>query len=149
MIRRQAIPDGLRVLPDGSWYAGELPIANSRRLKVLKQRLTFEEGGAFIVDGAQRKPLVLEGPPFHVDVVTFDEAKGEVRVRLDDGSEEVLSEPVIRMSRETGQLECEVKEGRTRAVFSAAAHDVLLEHLEQDGGDFFVLVGAKRCRVLP
>jgi len=149
MIRRHLIPDGLHVLPDGSWRVGDLPVSHPRRLRFLKQRLTFEEGGTFIVDGDQRKPLVLEGPAFQVDSLIMDAESGQLRVHLDDGTEEALSEAVIRMSPETGQLQCNVKNGRARAVFSAVAHDALLDQLEHEGGEFFIPVGARRCRVLP
>jgi hypothetical protein len=149
LIRRHLIPEGLRVLPDGSWRVGDLPISHPRRLRFLKERLTFEEGGAFVIDGSQRQPLILEGPPFQVDSVAFDAGSGCVRVGLDDGTTESLREPLIRMNKDTGQLECAVKEGRTRAVFSNVAHQVVLDELEQEGGEFFIPLGEKRCRVLP
>jgi hypothetical protein len=149
MIRRNQIPEGVRVLPDGSWRVGDEPISHPRRLRALKQRLAFEEGGAFLVHGATRVPLTLEGPPFQVDALVFDVDGGDVRVRLDDGTEESLMEAVIRMSPETGRFECSVKAGRTRAVLSSVAHDALLDAMEQEGGEFFVPLGVRRCRVLP
>jgi hypothetical protein len=128
---------------------GELPFSHPRRLRFLKERLTFEEDGtAAIVEGAQRVRVLVDGPPFQVDQIAFDTEAGEVRVRLDDGSEETLAEPVIRMNPDTGRLECAVKGGRTRAVFSDVAHEALLDHLEQDG-EFYVPLGHRRCKVLP
>jgi hypothetical protein len=139
----------LRVLPDGSWRVGEAPVAHPRSLRYFKQRLSFEEAGAFIVDGAQRMPVILEGPPFLVELLTFDTDRGELRARLDDGTEERLDDPTIVMSRDTGLFECEVKGGRARAALSRAAHDAVLERLEEDGGEFFVPLGSRRCRVVP
>jgi hypothetical protein len=149
MLKRQPIPEGVRVLPDGSWRVGDQAISHPRRLRYLKQRLAFEEGRAFLVDGAQRQALVLDGPPFQVDGLVFDAERGDVRVRLDDGTEESLAELVVRMNPETGHFECTVKDGRTRAVLSSVAHDALIDALEQEGGEFFVPLGARRCRVLP
>jgi hypothetical protein len=149
MLKREVIPEGLRVLPDGSWRVGDLPISHPRRLKFLKQRLTFEDGGSFVVDGQQRMPIVLEGPPFQVEAFTFDAARGETRVRLDDGTEERLEDPVVRMNSDTGQFECLVKKGRIRAVLSRVAHEVLLDEMQQAAGEFFIPVGDARCRVLP
>jgi hypothetical protein len=149
MLRRHTLPEGLRVLPDGSWRVGDQPISHPRRLRYLKQRLLFEEGGAFLVDGTQREIVVLDGPPFQVDALVFDVEGGDVRVRLDDGTEESLRDAVVRMSPETGQFECTVKEGRARAVLSSVAHDALLDAMEQEGGEFFVPLGARPCRVLP
>jgi hypothetical protein len=149
MLKREVIPEGLRVLPDGSWRVGDLPISHPRRLKFLKQRLTFEDSGAFVVDGQQRMPILVEGPPFQVEALVFDLPSGDTRVRLDDGTEERLEDPVIRMNAETGQFECGVKGGRARAVLSGVAHERLLDEMEQEGGEFFVPVGALRCRILP
>ena len=109
----------------------------------------FEDGAVFVADGPRRMPVVVEGPPFQVESMTFDAERGEVRVRMDDGSEEALGEPVVAMNPETGQFQCVVKKGLTRAVLSRAAHDALLDQLEEDGGDFFVSLGPRRCRVVP
>jgi hypothetical protein len=94
-------------------------------------------------------PIRLEGPAFQVEGLAFDAEKHETRVRLDDGSEEVLVDAMITMNPETGRFECAVKSGRARAVLAQAAQDALLDRLEEDGGDFFVPVGAQRCRVMP
>ena len=139
----------MRVLPDGSWRVGDQPVAHARSLRYFKQRLTFEDAGAFVVDGAQRMPITLEGPPFQIESLTFDTDRSELRAQLDDGSEEKLEDPMVAMSRETGRFECIVKSGRARAALSRAAHDALLDLLEEDGGDFFVPLGTKRCRVVP
>ncbi len=136
------------MLPDGSWRVGDLPVSHPRRLRFLKQRLAFENGGAFIVDGNERRPVAVEGPPFQVDAVVFDAEKGEVRVQLDDGTQEALRDPLIRMNPETGRFECNVKGGQALAVFSQVAHDTVLEQLEQDG-EFFIPLGGRRCRVVP
>src|SRR5262245_30717199 len=81
LIRRTAIPEGLRVLPDGSWRVGDQAVAHARSLRYFKQRLTFEEGGAFVVDGAQRMPITIEGPPFQIESLTFDADKNELRAQ--------------------------------------------------------------------
>src|SRR5579859_1166233 len=131
MIRRNAIPEGVRILPDGSWRIGAIPLSHPRRLRQLKQRLEFADGTAYLVDGERRLPVTLEGPPFQVDSIDFDAERGEVQVNLDDGTKELLRDPVIRMNPETGKFECAAKEGRTRAVFSRVAHDTLLQMLEE------------------
>jgi hypothetical protein len=149
LIRRHVIPEGLRVLPDGSWRVGDEGLTHARRLRYFKERLVFENGAAYVVDGARRTPITVEGPPFQVESTVFDAEKSEMRVRLDDGSEETLVEPVIAMNPDTGQFECVVKQGQTRAVLSRAAHDALLDQLEEDAGEFFVPLGSRRCRVVP
>jgi hypothetical protein len=139
----------LRVLPDGSWRVGEQPVSHARSLRYFKQRLVFDETGAFVVDGAKRMPIRVEGPPFQVESIVFDTDKAEMRIHLDDGSEEVLTDPVVAMSPETGRFECVVKAGQARAVLSPPAQDTLLDRLEEENGDFVVPFAGRRCRVVP
>jgi hypothetical protein len=149
VIRRHVIPEGLRVLPDGSWRVGEEPVTHARRLRYFKERLVFEAGSAFVADGAARATVKLEGPPFQVESIILDAEKSEMRVRLDDGTEEALGDAVIAMNPDTGQFECVVKGGMTRGVLSPSAHVALLDQLEEENGEFFVPFGARRCRVVP
>lgn len=134
------IPEGVRVLKDGGWSVGGFPVVHAPSLRHLKSRLVFEEEGAFVVDGAQRMPVVVEGPPLEVLSLVLDRAHGEARVLLDDGSEESLREAF--MVGETGRLECPVRGGRARALFSRGAHQVLLEHFTEEDGRFYLRVGA-------
>ena len=149
MIRRQVIPEGLRVLPDGSWRVGDQAVTHARSLRYFKQRLVFEPEGPFLAEGTKRIPITIDGPPFQVETLTFDADKKEMSVHLDDASDETLPEAVVAMNPDTGRFECVVKGGKARAVLSPAAHDALLDRLEEDGGDFFVPFGDRRCRVLP
>jgi hypothetical protein len=134
------IPEGVRVLKDGGWRVGGFPVVHEPSLRHLKARLVFEEDGAFVVDGAQRMPVVVEGPPLEVLSVVLDREHGEARVLLDDGSEEPLHEAF--MVWETGRIECPVRGGRARAVFSRGAHQVLLENFTEEDGRFYLQVGA-------
>jgi hypothetical protein len=147
--RRYAIPEGLRVLPDGTWRAGEKAVSHPRSLRYFKARLAFDEGGAFILNGRQRMTVAVDGPPFTVVGVELDGEAGQTRITLDDGTVEVLGSPSFSMNRDTGRVECTARAGRARAVLSHEAQDTLLEHLEHEGGEFFVRVGEKRVPVRP
>jgi hypothetical protein len=57
-------PEGVRVAPDGSWSVGEFRIVHLPSLRFLKERLVFEDEGAFLVEGTQRLPVSVEGPAF-------------------------------------------------------------------------------------
>jgi hypothetical protein len=133
-------PEGVRVLKDGGWRVGGFPVVHQPSLRHLKSRLVFDDEGAFVVDGKQRMPVIVEGPPLEVQSVVLDANQGEIRVRLDDGSEEPLREAYV--VGETGRLECPVRGGRTRAVFSRGAHQVVLDHFTEEDGRFYVQVGA-------
>jgi len=142
-----ALPEGLRVLPDGAWRVGGFPILHLPSLRLLKAHLFFDEDGAFIADGAQRMPVVIEGPPFEVVSLVLDREREEVRAVLDDGTEERLDGGSLGMNEETGRFECRVRGGRARAVFSRAAHQVLLDNAVQEGRVFHLRIGGRRIPI--
>jgi hypothetical protein len=145
--RRWEIPQGLRVFPDGSWRVGELHVIHPPSLRYFKAHLVTEEGGAFIVDGAQRMAVEVDGPAFEVTSLVLDPDKGEARAVLDDGSVETLDDDTVSMSRDSGRFECRVRQGRFRAILGRGTHQALLEHLEEEAGRFFLRVGARRIGV--
>jgi hypothetical protein len=139
------IPEGVRVLKDGAWRVGGFPVVHAPSLRHLKERLVFEDEGVFIADGAQRMPVVLEGPPLEVLSLRLDDSRGEACAFLDDGSEEKLDG--AEMNAETGRFECRARGGKARAVFSRAAHQVLLDRLAEEDGRFYLLVGSRRVPI--
>lgn len=146
MTRAWPIPEGLRVLPNGSWQVGGQPVRHEASLRYLKAHLSFEDGPA-VVDGDKRVPIAVEGPPFEVVRLDVDAGRGECRVLLDDGSQESLADGALGMSAATGRFECAVRGGRALAVLSRAAHQTLLEVVVQEGGVFFLEAGTRRIRI--
>ena len=144
MPRRYKIPGGLKVMPDGSWQAGDRPLAHRATLRYLKAQLRFEDEGAFIVDGKNRMPIEIEGPAFEVVAFELDEAASSAKLRLDDGSEEELGEKALEMNEESGRLECRVRQGRGGATLSSGAHQTLLEHAVEEDGEFYLACGDSR-----
>jgi hypothetical protein len=142
--RRWEIPEGLRVLPDGSWRVGELQVLHPPTLRYLKAHLVDEAGTPWLVDGERRMPIQLDGPPFEVLTLVLSEATGSAAVVLDDGSKEQVTETSLGMNQDTGRFECIVRDGRFRARLSRAAHALLLDHVVEEGGVFLVRVGAGR-----
>jgi hypothetical protein len=143
-MRVWPIPEGLRVLPDGSWRVGDSHVLHPPTLRYLKSHLTGEEGGAFVVDGAQRMPIQVEGPPFEVTTLVLDEAGGTAAVVLDDGSTEDVLDASLGMDAETGRFECRVRGGHFRARLSRGAHQLLLDNVVEEGSAFFLRVGPRR-----
>jgi hypothetical protein len=140
-------PEGVRVHPDGGWSVGEFAIAHLPSLRFLKSHLVFEEDGAFLVEGNRRLPVAVEGPAFEVTALRLDESASEARVVLDDGSEELLGPDSLATNPGTNRVECLVRGGRARAVFSRGAHQTLLEHVEEQGRQFHLRVGRRRFSV--
>jgi hypothetical protein len=142
MSRFFRVPEGLRVGPDGAWTVGGLPIRHAPALRMLKASLRFEGDRAFLLDGPVKLPVQIEGPPFEVASLRLDERSGECCAVLDDGSEERLTD--VAMDEATGRFYCVVREGKTRAVLSRAAHQALIDHVEQEDGQFYLAVGPRR-----
>jgi hypothetical protein len=138
------LPEGLRVLADGTWHVGEAQVIHPPTLRYLKSHLVEEEGTACVLDGAQRVPVDVEGPAFEVTALVLDEAAGTASVVLDDGSKEPVRDTSLGMDDETGRFECAVRGGRFTARLSRGAHQVLLEHATEEDGAFFLRVGPRR-----
>jgi hypothetical protein len=140
-------PEGVRVGSDGSWSVGEFRIHHVPSLRFLKAHLVFDEDGAFLVEGARRLPVVVDGPAFEVTELRLDTATGEARALLDDGSEEVIGPDSLATDARTGRIECLARGGRARAAFSRAAHQALLDHVEDARGRFYLRVGGRRVPI--
>jgi hypothetical protein len=138
------IPEGLRVLPDGSWHVGDFQVLHPPTLRYLKSHLVGEDEGPFVVDGTQRMPIEVQGPPFEVTRLVLEGDKEAASVVLDDGSCETVKDTSLGMNEETGRFECVVRNGRFRARLSRAAHQMLLDNVIEDDGAFFLRVGARR-----
>ena len=145
--RHWDIPQGLKIYPDGSWRTGEYHVIHPPSLRYFKAHLVREAGGVYIVDGAQRMPVEVEGPAFHAVSLVLDGPHGEAHLVLDDGTVEPLDEASLGMNRETGRFEARVRSGGFTAVLDRGPHQVLLNHLEEDGGRFFLRVGERRIQV--
>ena len=141
------LPEGVRVLADGSWQVGGFPILHAASLRHLKSRLVFESDQAFIEDGDRRLVVEILGPPFEVTVLRLDRKEEQAFVGLDDGSEEAVDGGSLCMNAETGRFESKARNGLARAVFSRAAHQTLIDNLEEEGGAFFLRVGSRRIPV--
>lgn len=139
------VPEGLRILADGSWRAGEEPVLHELSLLFFKRHLVFDDTGAFIDHAGRRLPVAVEGPPFVVVRLEVDDPAGTARAVLDDGSVEAVED--LAMDEHSGHFECAARGGRTRAQFSRAAHQALLEHAFEEDGRFFLRVGVHRLPI--
>lgn len=143
MARFWTVPEGLRVDREGTWTVGGLKVRHLPSLRELKARLRFSEEGAFLMDGAARLPVQIEGPAFEVEGLRLDEGQGVAHALLDDGSEESLTD--VAVDERSGRFYCAVREGRALAVLSRAAHQVLADRLvEEENGHISLAVGSRR-----
>jgi hypothetical protein len=147
MVRLWHVPEGLRVAKDGSWWVGELPIQHDASLFYFKRNLVFADDGAYIAEGQRRAPVAVEGPAFQVQILFLDPLAGQASAILDDGTTEPVADGSLALNEETGRIECAVRGGHARAILSRAAHQSLLNHVEEEDGVFYLRVGARRLRV--
>jgi len=147
MAESWPVPQGVRVAPDGSWSVGEFRIVHAPSLRFLKERLVFDDAGAFLVQGERRLPVVVEGPAFEVTELRLIPEAGEALAVLDDGSVETLGPDSLTTDPTTGRAECAARGGRARAAFSRGAHQALLQHVEEVGGRYFLRVGQRRLPI--
>ena len=130
------------MFPDGSWRVGDLHVIHPPSLRYFKAHLVHEESGDYVVEGDQRMPVDVQGPAFHVvSAGARPRGRGEARAVLDDGSVEKVGDHALGMNRETGRFECRVRGGDFRALLVRGPHQVLMEHLEEEGGRFYLRVG--------
>jgi hypothetical protein len=135
------------VLPDGSWRVGEQLVIHPPSLRHFRAHLVHEESGDFIVDAGQRIPIEVKGPAFHAVSLVLDQGAKQARVVLDDGSVEMVDDQDLGMNRESGRFECRVRGGHFTALLVRGPHQVLMEHLEEEKGAFYLRVGARRITV--
>ncbi len=143
MGRQWEIPEGLRVLADGSWRVGAYQVIHPPTLRYLKSHLTEDGGAPCVVDGAQRMPIEVAGPAFEVVRLVLDEAAGTATAVLDDLTTEAIGQTSLAMNEETGRFECAVR-GGFRARLSRGAHQMLLDNVVEEEGAFFLRVGPRR-----
>ena len=135
------------MFPDGSWRVGDLHVIHPPSLRYFKSHLVHEETGDYIVEGPQRMPVEVRGPAFQAVSLVLESDAREARVVLDDGSVEPIGDDDLGMNRDTGRFECRVRGGAFHALLVRGPHQALIEHLEEEGGRFFLLAGERRIRV--
>jgi hypothetical protein len=126
-------PFGLVLHRDGSWSHEGVPVLNRRLRRVFDRSVRFlpDEGKVVVQIGRFRGEIEVEEAPFFVREA--DAASG--RLRLSDGSEEVLDPASLRRSPADGAFLCRVKrdlapEGLL-ARFTHAAQAELLAAVEE------------------
>ena len=137
----------MRVLRDGTWAVDGQPVVHENTLRYLKGHLVADSEGTAIVDGAQRLPVRLEGPPLQVLSLVVDPRLEEVRACLDDGSVETVAEGAISMSPTTGRFVLASKGGRFEALLSRQAHETLLGNAQEFSGSFAIVAGTRRIGI--
>lgn len=137
------------VSKEGKWYHEGAEIIHRAIFLWLIQSLEKTEDGLFIVHlNNQKCYLEVEDTPLVVQQVNLvGESPGageQIRLTLNDDSQEVLDPETLRINAES-VLYCQVKTGRFPARFLRPAYYQLAEHIvEDDSRGFALLLGDKR-----
>jgi hypothetical protein len=119
----------LAINEDGEWLHEGLEITHPGIVASLQGSLRRDASGYFLQAGPIRVPVEVADAPF---VVVRVEARGDdLRVLLNDGSDEALDPATLRLSRAEVPY-CRVKGGRFEARLSRAAAWELGKRLEYD-----------------
>jgi len=143
-----AVPEGVRIDAEGGWTVGGFEIVHRPSLRYLKSCLVFEDdGGAWLVEGARRLPVAVEGPAFEVTTLRLDAPAGRAWAVLDDGSEEEIVADSLWLNEKTSRVECLVRDGRARALLSRTAHQILLPLVDRPAERYVLRVGWREISI--
>ncbi len=137
------------VSKDGKWYHEGAEIIHRPIFLWLIQSLEKTEDGLFIVHlNNQKCFLEVEDTPLVVQQVNLvregPEAQEQIRLALNDDSQEALDPETLRISAES-ILYCQVKNGQFPARFLRPAYYQIAEQIvEENTGGFSLLLDNKR-----
>lgn len=140
------------VSKEGKWYHQGAEIIHRPIFLWLIQSLEKTEDGLFIVHlNNQKCYLEVEDTPLvvrQVDLVREGpEAREQIRLTLNDDSQEELDPETLRINKES-VLYCQVKKGRFPARFLRPAYYQIAGYItENDAGGFVLLLNKKKYSI--
>jgi len=135
---------------EGKWYHEGAEIIRPDFIQFFFEHLELDDHGRYIVNwNGQRCYIEVEDTAFVVRKVDFIGGNGspkEAIIHLSDGTKEKLDPETLYVGKED-VLYCRVKGGKFPARFLRPAYYQLAEFIEEDKGQFYLLVGGKRYPV--
>ena len=133
-LERGAELQEIRLDLRGQWWHAGARIEHVRIAELFSRSVNLTPGRTFVLEiGHFTYPILVEDTPLFVVGVQIDEALGEVRARLSDGTRETLDLATLQLV-EPERLLVSVKDGRVRARFQRDPYHQLLDHAH-DGPD--------------
>jgi len=135
---------------EGKWYHEGAEIIRSDFIQFFFEHMELDEQGRYIVNwNGQRCYVEVEDTAFVVRQVDFLGGNGSPHkaiIHLSDGTKEELEPETLFVGNED-VLYCKVKGGKFPARFLRPAYYQLAEHIEEDNGQFHLLLGGKKYPV--
>jgi hypothetical protein len=124
------------------WHNGVL-IGHKRIVDLFNRSVTATDGGTYVLKvGPYTYPIVVDDTPFFVVAAFVNESASEVRIRLNDDSEERLDLETLCYELEGGLL-ARVKAGKFDARFLRRAFHDLIDHIEEGEFGYAIRVGER------
>ena len=143
---RRALESGL-VLEEirldglGRWWHNGVLIGHERIVELFNRSVTVTDGGTYVLQvGPYTYPIFVDDTPFFVIAAFVSESASEVRIRLNDDSEERLELETLCYESEGG-LRARVKAGKFDARFLRRAFHDLIDHIEEGDTGYVLRVG--------
>jgi hypothetical protein len=129
---------------NGQWIADGYEITHEPTRKLFARSLFKDEQGYYLHIGREVKRIAVEDTAYFVHRVEGDPTRG-IRVVLNDDAEEPLDPATL--SYRPGRLVCRVtrRGDSEEARFLHAPYFDLLQHLEEDGSEYFLRIAGKKA----
>lgn len=147
MIEHDIPPCMIFIDKQGRWFHKGVEMIRRDFIRLFYENLEIDPSGRYIISlGKDRCYLDVEDTPFVVRRTSEGNAGtegGRFILSLSDDTEEPLDPETLRVG-DGDVLYCRVKSGVFPARFARPAYYQLAEHIEEEGGRFFLEMDGKR-----
>lgn len=146
-LRSGAPLEEIRLDQRGRWTHEGLAFENQKVVDLFSRSVGRTEGGTWVLNiGKFTYPIVVEDTGFFVEQVFWESEPP--KILLSDGNTEALQIDSLHYEPE-GRLYCTIKDGAFRARFKRPAYHSIIDHLEDDQGEVFLVIGQHRKSLGP
>ena len=146
-LRSGAHLEEIRLDHLGRWTHEGLDFENPRVVRLFFRSVDRTEGGTWVLRiGQFTYPILVEDTGFFVEQVFWELDPPEIL--LSDETREVLHVDTLQYEPE-GRLYCFIKNQAFRARFKRQAYHSIIDYLEEDDGEVFLVVGSHRKSLGP
>jgi hypothetical protein len=133
---------------EGGWYHKGAEMVHREFIRLFYEHMEMDAEGRYVIHWQGERCYVdVEDTAFVVRRVSYLSGKaghrGALILSLSDDSTEALAEETLVIGKEN-VLYCTVKKGAFPARFNRAAYYQLAEHVEEEGGQFYLSVEGRR-----
>lgn len=137
----------IRLDARGNWTHEGLDFENDRVIALFSRSVARTEGGTWVLEiGRFTYPIVVEDTGFFVDHVDWSSAPPTLY--LSDQTQQPLDLQTLQY-HEGGRLYCLIKDGKFRARFKRDPYHSIMDLLEEEDDQIFLVHGKERVLLSP